>query len=63
MLLYILRDHRSELPSYDVLKSLKITMISAKCVDTDEMQHYAAFRQCLHCLLKYLYRGFQKTKG
>ena len=27
------------------------------------MQHYAAFHLCLHCLQKYLFRGFPNTKG
>ena len=29
----------------------------------DEMQHYAAFHQGLHCLSKNPFRGFQYTKG
>ena len=39
--------------------SLKITTR----VDPNEMQHYAAFHQGLHCLPKYLLRGFHNTKG
>ena len=31
-------------------------------VDTDEMQHYAAFHLDLHCLQKYFIRGFPNTK-
>ena len=31
-------------------------------VDTDEMQHYAAFHICLHCLKKYLFISFPNTK-
>ena len=27
-------------------------------VDPDEMQHYVAFNQGLHCLLKYPFKGF-----
>ena len=29
----------------------------------DEMQHNAAFHLGLHCLQKYSFMGFQKTKG
>ena len=32
-------------------------------VDSDEMQHYAAFHLGLHCLQKYLFRGFPEYKG
>ena len=31
--------------------------------DPDEMHHYAAFHLELHCLEKYLFRGFQYIKG
>ena len=31
--------------------------------DPGEMQPYAAFHLDLHCLPKYLFRGFQNTKG
>ena len=31
-------------------------------VDPDEMQHCAAFHLGLHCLQKYLFRGFPNTK-
>ena len=34
-------------------------MTSAKSVDPDKMQHYAAFHQRLHCLTKYPFMGFQ----
>ena len=30
----------------------------ANSADSDEMQHYAAFHLGLHCLPKYLFRGF-----
>ena len=33
------------------------------CVDPDEMQHNAAFHLGLHCLQKYLFKGFPNTKG
>ena len=32
-------------------------------VDPDEMQYYAAFHLGLHCLQKYSFRGFPKSKG
>ena len=57
---YILRGQRSEFPKYDVFKSLKI---SAKSVDPDEMQHYAAFHLGLHCLPKYPFWGFPVYNG
>ena len=49
--------------NYDVFLSLKIVFILVKSADPDEMQHYAAFYLGLHCLPKYPFRGFQKTKG
>ena len=36
-----------------VLFCLKIIFIFTNSVDSDEMQHYAAFRLSLHCLQKY----------
>ena len=32
-------------------------------VDPDEMQHYAAFQLCLHCLEKYSLKSFPEYKG
>ena len=43
--------------------SLKIHFVLANSADPDEMQHYVAFHQGLHCLPKYLFRGFQSSKG
>ena len=62
--LYILRDHRSEFPCYDVhkFKFLKIVFTSAKSENPDEMQHYAAFHLGLHFLQKYSFRDFQNTR-
>ena len=37
--------------------------ISANDVGPDVMTTSAAFRLCLHCLLKYLFWGMQYTKG
>ena len=59
--IYILRSQRMEFPNYDVFKSLMIVLTSAKSVEPDEMQHYAAFRLGLHCLQKYPFRGYQYT--
>ena len=50
---------RLEFPNYDVFKSLKIVLTSAKSVDPD----YAAFHLGLHCLQNNSFRGFQNTKG
>ena len=35
----------------------------ANSVDPDEMQHYVAFHQGLHCLQKYSFRGFREYTG
>ena len=43
--------------------SLKVVLILANSVDSDEMQHYAAFHQGLDCLPKYPFERFQCTKG
>ena len=37
--------------------------ILANSTDSDEMLHSAAFHLGLHCLPKYLFWGFQYTKG
>ena len=49
--------------NYGVFLSLKIVLILPNSADPDEMQHDAAFHLGLHCLPKYLFRGFQSTKG
>ena len=51
--------------NYDVhiFLSLRIILIIPNSADRDEMQHDAAFHLGLHCLPKYLFRGFQYTKG
>ena len=41
----------------------KILFAFTNSVGPDEMQHYAAFHLGLHCLQKYLFRGFLNTKG
>ena len=58
-----LSGHRKKFLNVNVFLSLKIVLISANSVDSDEMQHYAAFHLGLHCLPKYLLWGFQYTKG
>ena len=40
-----------------------VVLILANSADPDEMQHDVAFHLGLHCLPKYLFRGFQYTKG
>ena len=49
--------------NYDVFLSLKTVLNLANSADPDEMQHNAAFHLGLHCLPKYLLRGFQSSKG
>ena len=46
----------------DVFLSLKVVLIFLNSADPDEMQHYAEFHLCLHCLQKYPFRVFQYTK-
>ena len=42
--------------------SLNIVLILASSADPDEITpHYAAFHLGLHCLPKYLFRGFKYT--
>ena len=48
---------------FTVYLSLKVVLILANSADPDEIQRYAAFHLCLHCLFKYPFRGFQHTKG
>ena len=60
--LYISRGH--SLYNFKLfLFSLKIVLVLANSADPDEMRYYAAFHLDLHCLPKYLFRGFQNTKG
>ena len=47
--------------NYNVLLSMKKSL--ANSADNDEMQHNAAFYLGLHCLPKYMFKGFQYTKG
>ena len=63
-IVYILRDHRSAFPNYDVYLSLRIFFYLTNSVDPDEMPHHAAFHLGLHCQsTEYLFRGFPYTKG
>ena len=39
---------------------LKIFITFTNIEDQGEMQHYAAFHLGLHCLQKYLFRGFSE---
>ena len=42
--------------------SMNINFVLANSADPDEMPPYAAFHLGIHCLQKYLFRGFQSTK-
>ena len=44
-------------------KGSKVVFILANSSDPDEMLCSAAFHLGLHCFLKYMFRGFQHTKG
>ena len=61
--LYISRGVRLQFAKNIVFFCLKIFITFTNSVDPDEMQHYAAFHLGLHCLQKYLFRGFPNTKG
>ena len=41
-------------------KQTKLLSEDANSVDTDEMQHYAAFHLGLRCLQMYSFRGFPR---
>ena len=45
------------------LQSSEMVFTIANIAGPDEMPHIAAFHLGLHCLPKYLFRGFQYTKG
>ena len=45
------------------LKVLKVDFVLANSVDHDEMPHYGTFHLGLHCLPKYLFRGFCSPEG
>ena len=55
--------HMYNFLNYDIYLFPKIVLIIANSVDTNEMQHYAAFHLGLHYLPNYPFRGFQYTKG
>ena len=46
-----------------VFLSLKNDFVLVNSADADEMTYYGAFHLGLHCLPKYLLRGFQYSKG
>ena len=48
---------------YIVLLSLNLYFVLANSADPDEMTHYAAFHLGLHCLPKYLFKGYCCRKG
>ena len=49
--------------NYDVFLSINVVLILANSYNPDEMPHYAAFHLGLHCLPKYLFRGFPSAKA
>ena len=59
--------HILRVTAYNFLKnaflSLKINFVLENSADPDEMPHYAAFHLGLHCLPKYLLRGFWSSRG
>ena len=61
--LYISRSQRLKFPDQGVLQSMNVVFISANSADPDEMLHFTAFHLGLHCLPKYLFRGFAYIKG
>ena len=54
------RGHRSEFQHISVPEDF---FILANSANPDEMPHYAAFHQGLHCLPKYLFTGIHNEKG
>ena len=56
-------DVRLQINKNIVFWSADIFLAFSNCLDSDEMQHYAAFHQDLHCLLKYQLRDFPNAKG
>ena len=63
--MYISRGVRLYFFKNIVFFRLKIFFTFTNSVDSDEMQHNAAFHLGLHCLQKYMYsfRGFSEYKG
>ena len=60
---YIVLLYMLYFPSRIIFLSLKIYFFLAKRAHHYEMPHYAAFHLGLHCLPKYLFRGFPSSKG
>ena len=60
---YISRDVRFKFKKKNPFFCLKTYFTFTNSVVPDEMQHHAAFHLGLHCLQKYLFRGFPKYKG
>ena len=61
--LYILRHTGYNFQTKIVFVSSRIDFILANSAHHDEMPQCAAFYLGLHCLPKYLFRGFPSTKG
>ena len=62
LILYISGGAGYNFQKYYILLSEYLFYLT-NSVDPDEMQHYAAFDLGLHCLQKYLFKGFWNTKG
>ena len=61
--LYNLRGQGLEFQNYVTFNPLKIVLTSAKRVDPDKMQLYAAFHLGLRFLQKYPFMAFLAFKG
>ena len=48
---------------FDILATLKLKIVSANRADRDEMPYSVAFHLGLHCMQKYLFRGYMSTKS
>ena len=62
--LYKLKGHRLKFQKKPhIILALSIDFVLANSADHDEMSHNAVFHLDLHCLPKYLFRGYQSKKG
>ena len=57
-----LRNIKKKLNFKKIYISLKIGFVLANSADPHEMLHYVALYLGLHCLSKYLFRGFWYTQ-
>ena len=59
----ILKGNRLKFLNFNMFLSMKTVFILANSADHDEMPHYAAFHQGLHCLSTYRFTGTKNEKG